>query len=81
MPQPTIASYDHALTARVQGGLIRLPDVMRLTSMSRSWIYREMRHGRFPSQAELPGTTTAVWWRADVMGWLATLAVDTLDGE
>lgn len=36
-----------------QHRILRLPDVVRLTGMKRSWLYRESAAGRFPRQVKI----------------------------
>lgn len=48
---------------------LRLPDVMRLTTLSSSEIYRQIQAGTFPKQIRL-SHKRAVWRAADVRGWL-----------
>lgn len=52
--------------------LIRLPEVMRRTGMSRSWIYAEVQRERFPAPLRLGGRAVA-WRDGDVTRWLAAL--------
>ncbi len=44
-------------------GLLRLPDVIRLTTLSRSEIYRQIAAGAFPKQRRLSHKRSV--WRAD----------------
>lgn len=50
--------------------LVRLPEVMRRTGMSRSTIYRRIKQGRFPEQLTMDGNIAA-WRERDVADWLA----------
>jgi len=48
--------------------LLRLPDVLRLTGLSRSTLYRLQGTGTFPERVQLSQRTVA--WRAkDVTAW------------
>lgn len=50
--------------------ILRLPDVMRLTGLGRSTIYRLLAAGQFPSPVQL--SVRAVGWRrSDVDHWTA----------
>jgi prophage regulatory protein len=51
--------------------LLRLPDVRRLTGLSRSTLYRLSGTGNFPERVQL--TLRTVAWRAkEVAAWNAT---------
>lgn len=50
-------------------GLLRLPQVIELTTLSRSEIYRQIQAGTFPKQIRL-SHKRAVWRAAEVQGWL-----------
>jgi len=50
--------------------ILRLPEVMRLTGLGRSTIYRLLAVGQFPSPVQL--SVRAVGWRrSDVDNWTA----------
>ena len=50
--------------------ILRLPEVMRLTRLGRSTIYRLLAVGQFPSPVQL--SVRAVGWRrSDVDNWTA----------
>ncbi len=53
--------------------LVRLPEVMQRTGMSRSWIYNEVRQRRFPAPVRVGGRAVA-WLDADLARWLADVA-------
>jgi predicted DNA-binding transcriptional regulator AlpA len=48
--------------------LIRLPEVMHLTGMSRSTVYARMGQGRFPDKVSMAGM--AAWRESDIREWL-----------
>jgi predicted DNA-binding transcriptional regulator AlpA len=50
--------------------LVRLPEVMRRTGMSRSTIYRRIEQRRFPTQISMDGNIAA-WRESDLADWLA----------
>lgn len=58
--QDTIASSSNAEPA-----FYRLADVMRITSLSRSSIYRRIAAGEFPRQESLGGRATG--WRPEAL--------------
>ncbi|WP_084324309.1 AlpA family phage regulatory protein [Hyphomonas polymorpha] len=49
--------------------LIRLPEVRRLTSLSKTEIARRMREGEFPPNHKL-GSRTVVWREDEVAAWI-----------
>jgi len=48
---------------------IRLPEVKRITGLSRSSIYLRMNNGEFPQSISLGGRAIA-WLDADIFQWL-----------
>ena len=54
-----------------QERIVRLPEVCRLTGLSRSTVYRRVIRGDFPPPLRLGGH--AVGWRlSEVQGWIST---------
>jgi prophage regulatory protein len=53
--------------------LIRLPEVSRLTSMSRSAIYRAEAQGTFPKRRRV-GLRAVAWSESEVQAWLSSRA-------
>ena len=51
--------------------LIRLRDVLGLTGLSRSTLYRKKRVGDFPESVEL-GARVVGWWESEVRAWMAS---------
>ena len=49
--------------------LIALPEVKRLTSLSKPTIYKFVRLGRFPRQVRVSDNRVA-WRRGDVLAWI-----------
>jgi prophage regulatory protein len=49
---------------------LRLPEVMNITGLSRSTVYRLAGRGEFPEQFKL-STRTAAWDAAEVQQWMA----------
>ncbi len=50
--------------------MLRLPDVLQKTGLSRSQIYRLITLGAFPTQIRL-GERTSGWIESEIDGWLA----------
>jgi prophage regulatory protein len=48
---------------------IRLPEVLHLTGLSRSTIYRMEGRGEFPKRRQL-GASCVGWDFAEVLGWI-----------
>ena len=53
--------------------LIKIKDVVLMTSLSRATIYRLISQGKFPKQIHLSERATA-WLRSEVMEWIKTIA-------
>ena len=51
--------------------LIRLTEVLDLTGLSRSSLYRKKRAGDFPESVEL-GERVVAWWQSEVLEWMAS---------
>ncbi|MGH8603579.1 MAG: helix-turn-helix transcriptional regulator [Gammaproteobacteria bacterium] len=49
--------------------LIRLPEVKRITGLSRSTIYLLMRKGKFPEPIKITAVATA-WLETEVSAWI-----------
>lgn len=49
--------------------LIKLRDVMALTSLARATVYKYISEGRFPKQVNLGGNCVA-WVEAEIMEWI-----------
>ncbi|WP_426115937.1 helix-turn-helix transcriptional regulator [Pseudomonas sp. DSP3-2-2] len=47
---------------------IRLPEVLRLTGVSHTTIYRMLASGQFPCQIKL-GANSVAWIRSEVSDW------------
>ncbi|MCD4487005.1 AlpA family phage regulatory protein [Chromobacterium vaccinii] len=58
--------------------LIRLPEVMRKTGMSRSWIYAQMKAGLFPMAISL-GARAVAWKQSSIDGWIASREAAALE--
>lgn len=51
---------------------IRLKEVIYMTGLSRSTIYRRMDEGTFPQKRSLGGRAVA-WLESDVIGWMENI--------
>ena len=49
--------------------LLRLPEVMQMTGLSRTTIYRLMRIHLFPDRV-LIGARAVAWRETDILGWM-----------
>lgn len=49
--------------------LLRLPQVLDLTGLSRTAVYAEMERGAFPRQVRLTERTSA-WREAEIYDWI-----------
>ena len=56
--------------------VLRLPDVITKTGLSRSSIYSRMKAGSFPSSVHL-GPRTVGWMQADVDGFIQSCIAET----
>lgn len=50
------------------GGFIRLPDVVQITGLSKTTIYKMIREGRFPRSVPIYGSSVA-WPASEVSEW------------
>lgn len=55
--------------SKAQPAFYRLRDVMRITALSRSTIYRRISEGRFPPPVHLGGRASA-WQSAALQAWI-----------
>ena len=49
--------------------LIRMPEVLHLTGLSKSTVYRKMDLGDFPMKVK-PSEGSSAWWRDEVLAWM-----------
>jgi prophage regulatory protein len=49
--------------------ILRLPDVINITGLSRSSIYQKISDGEFPKQISL-GSKSVGWIEADIQNWI-----------
>lgn len=70
-------SYRRSVAERPRSGrMMRMPEVMALTGLSRTTIWRRLRDGSFPPAVRLGGERTrAVGWREqDIYDWIDSLS-------
>lgn len=58
---------------------IRLPEVKRSVSISRSEIYRRMRAGEFPRPVKI-GVRAVAWTRSSIQSWIDARIRESRDG-
>lgn len=51
--------------------ILRLPRVIAMIGIRRSWIYQAVAEGQFPTPVQL-GRRAVGWRRSDVEAWLAS---------
>lgn len=56
--------------------LLRLPEVIERTAMSRSAIYAEMERGNFPRPVKLLGARANAWAENEISEWIASRLAD-----
>ena len=54
---------------RAQPRFLRLPEVLEMTGMGKTFIYDRMKEGTFPKQIQL-GSRTVVWNEQEVIKWM-----------
>ena len=53
--------------------ILRCPDVVRLTGLSKATIYREVKAGRFPAAVRLTPAGRSVGWKLSCLQrWIAS---------
>lgn len=62
-----------AVLDRAPTDLVRLPEILRRTGLSRPTIYRRMAVGQFPQRVPLGGNSVA-WYEGQIAEWLANPA-------
>lgn len=60
--------------------LVRLPEVIRRTGISRSEVYRRISLGSFPKPLKL-GTHASAFVEAEIAGWIAARIKERDSGE
>lgn len=51
--------------------ILRLPNVMAMIGLKRSWIYKAISEGKFPPPLQLSDRAVG-WRRSDVENWLSS---------
>ena len=54
---------------RAQPRFLRLPEVLEMTGMGKTFIYDRMKEGTFPKQIQL-GSRSVVWNEQEVIQWM-----------
>jgi len=71
MKQTTSPSFrDRRTMVRQDERFIRLPQVLEICGMSRSFLYESIKNGKFPAPIKLQGRSSA-WIRSEVRYWMA----------
>ena len=62
-------------TPTVEKKLLRIADVLEMTSISRSTLWRLVKAGRFPAPLKVggPNGRAVRWLREDIEEWIANL--------
>ena len=58
----------------MQSEILRIKDIIRVTGLSRTSIWRYVKSGSFPEPVSLggPGSRTTGWYASEVADWLET---------
>jgi prophage regulatory protein len=70
MPNKTQTAEDGHRLPEAEKKLLRLPEVLGCTGLSRSGLYQMIKAEDFPSQVPL-GTRAVAWDSAEVQAWIA----------
>jgi prophage regulatory protein len=73
VPGPSAPDIPAAKPPERPSRLIRLPEVIKRVSLSRSSIYKKMSEGRFPRSRPL-GPKCAVWVESEIDRWINMVA-------
>ncbi len=57
------------MDAEITGRLLRLSEVVALTGLSRTTIYRKMREGSFPEPFKM-GARAVRWRESEIRAWM-----------
>ena len=55
---------------------LRLRDVLAITKLGKTTIYKMMKNGTFPNSVRLNDVGVAYWRKSDVEGWVKTTILD-----
>tara|TARA_Y200000002_G_C22536775_1_gene602146 strand:+ start:216 stop:482 length:267 start_codon:yes stop_codon:yes gene_type:complete len=70
-PIGTVKSVPTISPESIQPKLIKLPEVIDITGLSKTTIYRLMRNDRFPQQVPMGVIKSAFWSNLEVYQWIA----------
>lgn len=56
--------------------MLRLPQVMAMVGLKRSWIYERIRQGEFPAPIKL-GPRVSVWMHSAIVNWIQEKATQS----
>ncbi|NLC61095.1 MAG: AlpA family transcriptional regulator [Gammaproteobacteria bacterium] len=65
-----IAATAAAPTTDAPPRFLRLPEVVRITGLSKATIYRQVKAGEFPGQRKI-GARASAWLSSEVDAWMA----------
>lgn len=68
-PRTSIVEADPLAAIASPGIFLRLPEVKRMTGLSRASIYKRMKSGDFPASVHLSGRLT-IWVDTDIHLWM-----------
>lgn len=68
-PQMTVAEAKRVGCPANAGRILRLPDVIATTGLSRPTIYRLIAKRDFPEQHQLTRRSVG-WWESDIENWV-----------
>jgi prophage regulatory protein len=54
--------------------VLRLPEVLTTTSLSRSRLYGLIKAGKFPRQVPLTGARSVGWLASEIQAWISSRA-------
>ena len=63
----------------LQAALLRLPEVIRRTGLSRSEVYRREALGEFPKRISL-GARSVAWPESEITEWIGTRIRESRNG-
>jgi prophage regulatory protein len=72
VPSPT----SPVTSVKVGDRMLKLPEVKRITGLSRSTIYLRMSYGIFPKTVKL-GERAVGWIESEILAWLEQRIVDS----
>ena len=76
--QVIIKSTSHDLSRDSTDSILRMPEVKRITGLSRTTIWRYEKDGRFPQRVMLGGGSIG-WYSSEVLKWVASRKRQPID--